>query len=127
MDDKEFEEAPYACRGVRRSLEEFLMGGVDGLIPQGWLVQNFRDKLGMPLENVLGKVRLLENLIEKRDLASIEGLNPPIDELVNYYDNLIGLVQSNDERSKRNKKSLNTILSWRNAAGQLAQFVCRIE
>ena len=103
------------------------MGGVDGLIPQGWLVQNFRDKLGMPLENVLGKVRLLENLIEKRDLASIEGLNPPIDELVNYYDNLIGLVQSNDERSKRNKKSLNTILSWRNAAGQLAQFVCRIE
>jgi hypothetical protein len=70
MNDKEFEEALDACRTVRRSLEELSRGGVDGLFDQRWINRDFREKLGIPVENALEKVVTLEDLIEKRDLAS---------------------------------------------------------
>lgn len=127
MNDKEFEEALDACRTVRRSLEELSRGGVDGLFDQRWINRNFREKLGIPVENALEKVVTLEDLIEKRDLASIENLNPPIDELANYYDHLIHLVQHHKENSKKHNRSVDTIWLWRNSVGRLAQFVCRIE
>jgi NAD(P)-dependent dehydrogenase (short-subunit alcohol dehydrogenase family) len=118
-------EALALCREVRATLAEQSAGWAERpLFERQWVVRDFRNHAGMPVERWLDLLACLEERLAAGDGAGALAVGAPIDQLVAYYEHMLhaarGYLQKDPEKLAEAESAL---AAWKEAASKLAQML----
>lgn len=125
MDETDYHMALYLCREMIMYLEE--LREVQETDPPG-MIRLVKDQahLSMTSDQMMSALKGLQSSIEVQDVESMLKYEDLIDELVDYFGQLIDRVEI-IEKNRRGDSWLLKLKAWRESAGKLAQLLCQID
>jgi hypothetical protein len=123
----DFDEAIILCRRVRGDLDE-LFDAIRGreFFDIGYEIGNMA-RSGMGFERMIPELEELEKCLHERCPSTFNDTYARIYDLVNYYDHLNDLIQSNKEYYRKGERMHAKLMEWRSTAGRFAQLVCHLD
>jgi hypothetical protein len=82
---------------------------------------------GLAFKDIPNELLWLEQLITVENYPAICEHAWTVFDLVNYYDHLLDLIDAKSIPERRVPPIVDTLRTWRDNAGKLAQMVCQME
>jgi NAD(P)-dependent dehydrogenase (short-subunit alcohol dehydrogenase family) len=122
LDARQVSQALELCRRVRQTLKEQSEGWAErSLFERQWMFRDFKQEAGMRVERWLETLGELERTLEEHDRAALIKLNPPIGQLVSYYQHMRDLAEGYEKDPQKLEKQLRIIQEWQDEANELKE------
>jgi hypothetical protein len=111
--------AQALCKTVLSTLQEQSDGWKHrSLFERQWVIRDFRKTAGMPAEEWLETLRLLDE-----NLESGVSSHPPLEKLAEYYQHLAELAKGYERNPEKLEENLRHVYRWRDEVNELAKLV----
>ncbi len=126
LSGSEVREAISLSRDIRKCLEDIRLARDDPKSPFAPIAARFRSGVGMNVEEVIAKLDLLEDAIDRSDVETISEIDDVIDAVSDFVEVESRKASSPGVGPERNYEVLRCMRAWRRDAGKLAQYLCQL-
>ncbi|HSL43471.1 MAG TPA: SDR family oxidoreductase [Anaerolineales bacterium] len=115
------EQALALCEAVYATLKEQSDGWKSrSLFERQWVIRDFRKTAGMPVEEWLETLRMLEDNLQH---GVVMHLPLPLAKLAGYYDHLAELAKGYEKNRTKLEENLRHVYRWRDEVNELANLI----
>lgn len=121
---EQFAEALALCRQVHQTLAEQHQGWLKRpLFERAWMLRDFKNHAGLPVDLWLETLARLETALEQRDPLAVAQAHAPLDTLAGYYAYMQELARGYEKDPAKLQEHLGIVQGWQETARRLAALV----
>ncbi len=112
------------CRRVRTTLAEQAEGWKERTIfERQWMIRNFRNHAGMPVEAWVETLERLEGALETGDPLALAAVDVPLPSLAHYYEELYQAARGYANEPQQREEQLRVVQGWRDEVVRLQELL----
>jgi hypothetical protein len=124
LNDEQGDQALTLCQEVYATLVKEHEGWKKrSLFERQWMLRDFKQYAGMPVEDCLGSLDKLEQKLQAGDYAGLSSFRPPVMALAGYYRHYQELTKSAVKDPQKLEEWLGLIQGWEKSAEKLGELL----